>query len=400
MNIIRWYLNLIISQILIRMKLNLIIWLIILASCKASLETSINNGAEQDEKGHITLNPEQMESIGLTFSSFEKKAISNLVKAPGYIDTPPQHKAVISPYITVFVTQIHFIVGDRVRKGQIVSKAESTEYIELQQRYLDAFNKFKNFEKDFERQQELARDNISADKQVQSAEADYKRAKTEMKGLEARLELLGTDMEKLKGGSYQTQLALRSPIEGRVVEVLSVVGKHVEPHEEIMMIMDESHLHLELKVYEEDVQKVEDHQPVFFTVPSLGQQQYKAEIYRVSKNINIKERYANAHAHIEIKEKGLLPGMYVNAWIVVSDDEVWTLPSEAVVREGNHEYIFVLEEKKGDRKVFSKWEISTGIEALGYVEVYVKDSTLINRKIVNGGSYYLSNALNEAGGHG
>ncbi len=54
-----------------------------------------------------------------------------------------------------------------------------------------------------------------------------------------------------------------------------------------------------------------------------------------------------AYAAVTTLCPGLLPGMYVNAFIEESDNEVTALPSEAVVNFDDKDYIFAFEKREG-----------------------------------------------------
>src|SRR5690606_41602707 len=63
---------------------------------------------------------------------------------------------------------------------------------------------------------------------------------------------------------------------------------------------------------------------------------FLCEIILISKNLS-NQNSAEVHCHFEQYDKSLLPGMFMNAEIELSGDEVSALPSEAIVRFENNQ---------------------------------------------------------------
>ena len=63
--------------------------------------------AHNDENA-IVLSPEQVSAINLEFGKFQQRNMTDVIKANGYLDVPPQNKAVVSPMITGYVGKVNF----------------------------------------------------------------------------------------------------------------------------------------------------------------------------------------------------------------------------------------------------------------------------------------------------
>src|SRR5690606_25757216 len=83
-------------------------------------------------------------------------------------------------------------------------------------------------------------------------------------------------------------------------------------------------------------------------------------------------------------DRTLLPGMFMNADIELSTNQINALPSDAIVRFENKHYVFV---EKGDRH-FEKMEVQIGDSENGYTEILNSD-TLKNKNFVIKGAYVL-----------
>lgn len=347
----------------------------------------------------VLINSEQEVVTGIRRGVFIKQPLTNLVKAPGFIDSPPQYKASINSFTTVFVEKIHVIVGDPVAKGQVVITASSPEFVSMQQEYMETISGLSFLERDFERKQTLREDNISSQKEFEEAQAAYRYSRAKMSALQNNLELMGANIASLEQGSIQSKVFVKSPISGKISALQTNVGMHSSPHEVMMEVINSEHLHVEMKVLEQDIPKVKEGQPMIFILPDYKEQLFRGYVYRIGSTIDPKARFVQVHAHMDTEDDSFLPGMYVNSYIVVNQDSVWSVPSGSIVHEGSDTFLFVLGEANEEGKVYHRKQVRTGIEAMGYTAILNDDVELFKDSVVVAGTYYLSNALNEAGGH-
>ncbi|WP_158856476.1 efflux RND transporter periplasmic adaptor subunit [Lunatibacter salilacus] len=358
-----------------------------------------DHSGSSEPRTTVQLSKEQEVITGIRRGIFIKQPLTDLVKAPGFIDSPPQHKASINSFTTVFVEKIHVIVGDPVAKGQVVITASSPEFVSMQQEYLETRSNLASLESDFERKKTLRQDNISSQKEFEEAQAKYQVSRAKLSALQNNLELMGTNIASLEQGSIQSKVLVKSPISGKISALQTNVGQHSAPHEVMMEVINSDHLHVEMRVLEQDIPKVKEGQPMIFTLPDYKEQLFRGYVYRIGSTIDPKARFVQVHGHIDAEDDSFLPGMYINSYIVVNQDSVWSVPSGSIVHEGSDTFLFVLQETNEAGKVYQRKQVRTGIEAMGYTAILNADEALFRDSVVVAGTYYLSNALNEAGGH-
>jgi cobalt-zinc-cadmium efflux system membrane fusion protein len=164
----------------------------------------------------VTLTEKQNETIQIEIGKMEQRNLSSEVKANGFLDVPPQNKAVISPMITGYVHKLNFLVGDNVKKGQVMAELESMEFVDLQQRLLELKNQIVYLREDYDRQQLLLDQDAVSKKKFLMAEVEYKTAETARRGLESKLQMLGVNLNELENGKIASVLRLKAPISGSV----------------------------------------------------------------------------------------------------------------------------------------------------------------------------------------
>lgn len=347
----------------------------------------------------VRLSQEQETVTGIRRGIFIKQPLTDLVKAPGFIDSPPQNKASINSFTTVFVEKIHVIVGDPVKKGQVVITASSPEFVSMQQEYLETLSSLTSLERDFERKQTLREDNISSQKEFEEAQAAFQVARAKKTALQNNLELMGASIPSLEQGTIQSKVLVKSPIAGKISILQTNVGQHSSPHEVMMEVINTEHQHVEMKVLEQDILRIKEGQAVVFTLLDFKEELFRGYVYRIGSTIDPKSRFVQVHAHIDDEDGSFLPGMYINSYIVVDQDSVWSVPSTSIVHEGSETFLFVLGETNEAGKVYHRKQVRTGIEAMGFTAILNADEELFKDSVVVAGTYFLSNALNEAGGH-
>ncbi len=95
------------------------------------------------------------------------------------------------------------------------------------------------------------------------------------------------------------------------------------------------------------------------------------------------------HAKINETTETVLPGMYVEARVKIDNTNTKTLPTEAIVNNGNDHFIFVTTGKNNFQQIM----VNIGASDLGHTEVKVIDEIPANAKIVIKGAYYLLSEL-------
>lgn len=344
---------------------------------------------------NVILSADQINAIKLKSGKIEERSISNVIRANGYLDAPPQSKAVISPMITGYVRKVNYLLGDDVKKGDVMAELESMEYIDMQQQYMELKSRIEYLSEDFERQKFLREQDAVSKKKYLQAEVDYNIAHSTLDALSSKLRLLGTNLPQLDKMIIQSKILLKAPISGSVNKLNVQIGKHVDPHEEIYEIINTDHLHLELDVYQKDAPKVKKGQKVRFNISSLGNREFVGEVFLVGKDLSEDKRSINVHVHFNDEEADFSVGMYGNATIVSEENLSNTLPITAVVVDGNSTYLFKKVELADGQFDFEKIMINTGIESDGLIELTSMEGLSYEDEIVVEGAFYLLNAFTE-----
>ncbi|MDR6808614.1 cobalt-zinc-cadmium efflux system membrane fusion protein [Dyadobacter sp. BE34] len=348
--------------------LGLVLFLAI-ASCKPETEKeAAEAGAEHaaEESNHVVLTAAQYETAGVETGGFSVRKLSGTVAANGVIDIPPQNLVSISAPLGGFVRKSELLQGMKVQKGEVLAVIENPDFIPIQQDYLETRSKLEFAEQEYQRQNDLSKENVNAQKALQQSASELKVLRARLAGLKERVRTAGVDLAGLEKGNITSVASIRSPIAGSVTVVNVNLGKYVNPTDVMFEIVDTDHLHVELSVFEQDIPKVKLGQLVRFRVSNNPGQEDLAKVYLINQKIN-DDRTVRVHCHLEKEDNALLPQNFVKAIIETGANPVNALPDEAVVDFEGKSYVFV-KDPKGERS-FDMVEVTRGISENGFTEV-------------------------------
>ena len=338
----------------------------------------------------ITLTKEQIKNANLVIGDFDQTILSEEVKANGIVDVPPMNMASVSVPINGFVKSTKGLPGLFVRKGEILAVLNSMDYVQMQQDYLQTLSKLKFSEQELERQTVLSQEDVGAKKKLQQAESDVSFTKAQLKGIEIKLQIIGNQIKNLKNGQIISTVNVISPIEGFIKMTNLAIGKNVVPTDVLFEITGNAHKHLELKVFERDIAKINVGQKIIVENPQFSNLKVTATVFLVGKNVESDTKTINIHAHIDSEkaEDKLTVGQYVNTSILTGNRVAKTLPETAVLRQGNVGFIFV----QIKENTFQQIPVKLGLSEKGNVEVFL-EKEINSSKIVKSGASILQAVL-------
>ncbi len=346
----------------------------------------------------ITLSASQISQADMTTSVVTRESISSSVSCNGVIDVPPQYLADLNPPLPGYITEIRVKGGEKVKKGEVLALLEHPDYIELQRRYLEASSQLNFAETDFKRQQELLKVDATATKSFEKAQAEYQIQLAAVSALGAQLKRLGIRPDKLKAAELQQTISLTAPFDGFVVSVDGAIGRYVSSDRPLVQLINKDHLHIELQVFEQDLEKLKIAQKLNFTVLNASEKVYTGDVFLIGPTIDLQKRTSNVHAHIDGHSDFLRPGMYVKAEIFTEPREALTIDEEAVVTVGKDAFVFVLLQNGS----YLRTKVRTGLAAKGRIVVLeglTEKATVVRHGVQYVEGKYLSAAEDSGIGH-
>ncbi|PRY13837.1 cobalt-zinc-cadmium efflux system membrane fusion protein [Pontibacter ummariensis] len=369
------------------------------------------------EEGTVRLSPAQLEAIGLKLGPLQSRNLSATTKVTGELEVPPQSEANVSATVGGNIQEIKVIEGDKVKKGQTLALLTHPDLVQMQVDLQEAASRLQYLEQEYQRQQRLYEQKVGSGRDLQEATANYNTSKSQVEGLKSRLRILGLNPNSILAGRIFQSVPVISPISGAVQKVTVNTGQYVSPQEQMFIIVDQSQLHADLMVFENDIAKVKVGQKVYFTVANSADREYTATVYNVSPAFEKDVKAVHLHADIEGGTENLIPGTYIEGRIAVDSTTALALPEEAVVQEGNQAFIFVKTSEvdaeahaegaattagapgstSGAARtwVFKQVPVQTGASDSGWVEVKLLEPIPEGSQIAYNGAYNLISEMNK-----
>ncbi|MBL7474083.1 efflux RND transporter periplasmic adaptor subunit [Robertkochia sediminum] len=340
---------------------------IVLVGCKSPSEEGAQAIQTAQDTPQTTINKEQFRSNGMELATINAITATERIRTTGTIDVPPENRVEVSPLMGGYVTHTPLLVGDRVKKGQLLMSLENPEFVTLQQQYLEVKQQLEYLEEEYERNQKLLEEQITSRKNFLKAQSEYLTAKARFHGLQKQLQLLNLDPEAITGENIVPVFHIYAPISGSITGIDVNRGSFVPRSHPAMVIINSDHLHLELNIFEKDILKVKKGQPIHFRIPEASREVFPAEVHLISDALS-SDRTVRVHGHIDdaLKEQ-LKVGMYVEAEITTDATDPgtlmrYTVPTSAVIEKGQKHFIMILEKEDEAHYVFRMLEVTPGNE--------------------------------------
>lgn len=368
--------------------ISIILFVFALAACKKNTAENSNHETAILPENGVILSNEQVKLANIAIGKIEKRLLSETIDCYGTIEVPPNSLAVVSAPMGGFIRNAPYYHGNYVSKGTVLATLEHSDYISLQQTFLETKNQLDYYQQDFKRQGELTIENASSIKKMQQAQADYRIIEVKYHSLKAQLNLIGINADSLNVDGIKSVINIRAPISGNISKVNAVIGKFSGSNEVMYEIINNKHLHLHLKIFQKDIAGIKKGQSVGFWLMNDQSRRYQAEMSSVGQVLEEESNTFSLHAHIKSSFSDLKPGMHVFASVSVSNDSVFSLPAEAVLTINNRNYIFIL-----SNSVFFREEVETGRNKSDFIELINIPELLYDDDIVVSGAYYLNAEL-------
>ncbi|WP_435412368.1 efflux RND transporter periplasmic adaptor subunit [Psychroserpens mesophilus] len=341
--------------------------LLFFTNCKDSENTTDAIISEQEDN-RIQVSKVQFNQNNMALGTIENKSVPVKISVNGMIDVPPENKAVVNSTVGGYIKTTPFLEGDIVKKGQALVTLENPEFITMQQEYMEVKEQLNYLKAEYDRQQTMLDENITSQKSFLRAESSYKTALATYNGLKKQLVMLNISPASVEKGNISSVVTLYAPISGSISKVNVTRGTYVSPATPIIEIIDNSHIHLELSVFEKDIMNVKKGQKITFKIPEASENTFQGEVHLVGTTIS-ENRTIKVHGHPIDDSNSFLTGMFVNADIITAEKEAHVLPESAIIEIENNYYVLVLNETTETDYYFSQIKVNIGNTVNGYTEV-------------------------------
>lgn len=236
------------------------------------------------------------------------------VEVLGRVTYDRNNLAVVSPLGAGVVREVKAEVGDAVDAGDVMAVVTSPVIAEAKSAYLKVAAQANLHREAYSREKDLHAREISARQDLEKASADMKMSQSEVDHARQHLMNLGLTEQEVQrvaqSGATTSELPVRAPFAGTVIERDAVMGTAVEAGEALYRVADLSTMWMELSVPEDMLSQFQPGKPVqarFDAIPGLT---FEGELSWIAYSVDEKTRMVQARATFP-NTKGLLrDGMF------------------------------------------------------------------------------------------
>ena len=288
-------------------------------------EESATEGRGQSQRVSVT--QEQVTRLGIKITRATRGIVRREIRVPAEIEVNSNRIAHVVPQISGVVLQVSAVLGEQVKKGQVLAVISSRDLAEAKADYLASVERLKLTQNTYDREERLYEKKVSPEQDFFAAKQAL--AETEIRERSARQKLLtfGISPSRLpKLGTEPeeefTLYRLLSPIDGTVIEKDIVLGEVIEiviEKTEVFVIADLSSVWVDLAINQDTISLVEKGYTVMIHLPDGSKSE--TEICYVPPIVDPDTRMAVAHAILDNSNGRSRPGTFVDAYIRVPSKE-------------------------------------------------------------------------------
>lgn len=228
--------------------------------------------------------------------------------------------------------------GDRITNGQLLAQIDTTTYEALARQATANLLRVRatalNAEQNLKRIQELRKQSIAAESDLDAAVAEAEQARATVKASEAAEAIARLNLDRSK---------VKAPFDAAVAERVATAGDFVKVGSPLLRVVNDGVLKFIFQVPERYGSQVQNDQPVTFTVDAHSGQTFEGKVYLISPQVNTTTRAFNVGALVQNSNRKLKASMFARGELVLERSAPTTVvPLDAVVVFAGVSKVFVL----------------------------------------------------------
>lgn len=322
------------------------------------------------QAGLFTVSQDQL--AHLRIGKVAKASWGVAIHTTGTVDWDQDHTTQAITQVNGPITRILVDVGTPVKKDQPLLYVSSPDVANAIAAYRKARNREQYNKRVVGRMKEMLDHGVVAVKDYESSVADYDDATTDVQNSLQPLRIFGITAQEIdraekQGTSISTELAVRSPISGVIVQKLISPGMLIAAGQTVcFQISDVSTVWVQGHIFDRDLPSVRNGDAVEESNPSFNRS-FRGTVSYIGSFVDPNTR--TTPVRIVTRNPGglLKKDMFVDAVIRTSRrDNILVLPVAAVLRDDKNEPIVYVQAEPGK---FAQRSVTIGPQQNGLVEI-------------------------------
>ena len=309
--------------------------------------------------GELRLSAELLRSSQVRIEPVRAAPERLTVRTSGKAGFDQEHLSYVSSPLVGRIVDIRARLGEHVEAGHVLAVIDSPDLGSASSEFIKARADLILAQRSKELAQQLWAAKATARKDVQKAEDEYVKAKTDLRRTRERLLSLGVPEAEidrpLDALHVRSQFNLTAPISGTVVERNVTLGQIVggDPAQRLYVVADLTMLWVTADIYEKDLPLIHGGENVGVQAAAWPHEQFQGRIDYVGDTVDPNTRTVKVRLSVDNRRLLLKPEMFVTASIRTGGTATMlTVPLAAVHGEGSEQpYVFaVLDDARFERR--------------------------------------------------
>jgi cobalt-zinc-cadmium efflux system membrane fusion protein len=289
----------------------------------------------------IKITSVQLYNLGVKTGQLKVIEQIPLLYAPAKVVIPPSQEYIVSAAQAGLISKLNVTIGDSVEKDQVLAHINSPELLSLQRQLLKANSEKQLAWAGYQRDKKLLQEGVISDRRWQESRSRYSTFLAEANEARQLLEISGmsaNDIKKLTSSRrLSSQLNIRSPIKGVVLERMVVAGERLDVLAPLYRIANLEQLWLEINIPQERMKHIKIGDQVL-----IENTDNTATITLLGQSVNPQNQTILARAVINGSHSNLRAGQNVNSQVIQSTDKpTFIVPNAAIAQSEGKAYLFI-----------------------------------------------------------
>lgn len=282
----------------------------------------------------------------------ERSLFTQSIQAPATVEANPSQRANIFPPAGGRIVRLLVNMGQSVTADQPLFELYSPDIAEIVAVYNTTRSSALQAERALSRAEDLFQRGILSRREYEEASTEYEIAQSELEAASMTLQILGIDLSE-----PGRPLTVRSPINGRVVDLQVAAGEFIaEPDEPLMIIADLSNVWVTASIQEKDIRHVGVGMAVEARFSAYPDEVYEGDVLFISDILDEETRTTRVRIEFDNPDRKLKPGMFASVTFRGDTEELILVPSTALLQGRDFNYLFV----ETEPRTYERRRVRTG----------------------------------------
>jgi RND family efflux transporter MFP subunit len=289
----------------------------------------------------ILVSDQQKQMLGIQSEPLKKIGVAWGTKHPATVQVPNEQLRVVSTAVSGLVERLEVAEGAEVKKGDVLAVIMSPKLLEMQRDYLYALTALDLASTAVKRDENLDKEGVISKRGYHETRSEHIRAKTSADQMRQLLEHSGMDAGDLdnliKKEQLSSDLKIRSPLDGIILEQMAVPGQRLEALDPIYRVGHLSPLWLEIHAPIDDVASIRQGTKIRVEKFDIG-----GKVITIGRMVHGEDQGVMIRAEVTENAELLRPGQFVQVSLAVTaEGESFRVPRSALIRQHGASWVFL-----------------------------------------------------------